>query len=72
MSDPKLGALQYGWPEGNEALRTWIATRLSINACRVDASDVIVTAGAQQAIALAVDALAAPGATSHRQPTRQR
>jgi len=25
MAEPKLGALQYGWPEGDEKLRSWIA-----------------------------------------------
>jgi 2-aminoadipate transaminase len=48
MAEPKLGALQYGWPEGDEKLRRWIAQRLGVRA-----DDVIVTAGAQQAIALA-------------------
>jgi len=52
MAEPKLGALQYGWPEGDEKLRRWIAQRL-----RVGAEDVIVTAGAQQAIALATATL---------------
>jgi 2-aminoadipate transaminase len=48
MAEPKLAALQYGWPEGDEKLRRWIAQRV-----RVAAEDVIVTAGAQQAIAIA-------------------
>jgi len=48
MAEPKLGALQYGWPEGDEKLRSWIAKRIGVRA-----DDVIVTAGAQQAIALA-------------------
>lgn len=48
MAEPKLGALQYGWPEGDEKLRQWIGRRVGARA-----DDVIVTAGAQQAIALA-------------------
>jgi 2-aminoadipate transaminase len=63
MSDPKLGALQYGWPEGEESLRAWIAARLSTFHRPLDASDVIVTAGAQQAIALTIDALVTRGST---------
>jgi 2-aminoadipate transaminase len=56
MAEPKLGALQYGWPEGDEKLRRWIARRLGVSA-----HDVIVTAGAQQAIALATEAVAPHG-----------
>ncbi len=56
MNEPKLGALQYGWPEGDKNLRRWIANRLGISA-----DDVIVTAGAQQAIALATEAVAPRG-----------
>jgi 2-aminoadipate transaminase len=52
MAEPKLVALQYGWPEGDEKLRKWIAARLGVRA-----GDVIVTAGAQQAIALATSVL---------------
>ena len=52
MAEPKLGALQYGWPEGDEKLRRWIAQRVGARA-----DDVIVTAGAQQAIALAASVI---------------
>jgi len=45
-------ALQYGWPEGVEQLRTWIARRLATRGAEVDAERVIVTAGAQQALSL--------------------
>jgi len=44
--------LQYGWPEGCPALRAWIADRLVARGAAVDADDVIITAGAQQALAL--------------------
>ncbi|MCW5807657.1 MAG: PLP-dependent aminotransferase family protein, partial [Deltaproteobacteria bacterium] len=51
-------ALQYGWPEGHEVVRAWIARRLRERGMQVDADDVIVTAGAQQALALAAPELA--------------
>jgi len=55
-------ALQYGWPEGSEPLRHWIAKRLHARgASSVTADDVVVTAGAQQAIALAAAELVDPG-----------
>jgi 2-aminoadipate transaminase len=46
-------ALQYGWPEGRPALRELIASRLRARGCSVHADDVLVTSGAQQAIAIA-------------------
>lgn len=55
-------ALQYGWPEGNERLRAFIAERLVTRGARVAASDVIVTSGAQQAIAIAADLVGLNGA----------
>lgn len=63
VRDPRLAAFQYGWPEGDEALRAWLAKRLSTPARPLEPRDVIVTAGAQQAIALAVETLAARGAS---------
>ena len=54
-------ALQYGWPEGAPELREWVAQRLRARGADVVADDVVITSGAQQAIALAVDALLAPG-----------
>jgi 2-aminoadipate transaminase len=51
---PGAAALQYGWPEGSLELRTWIAQRLRDRGARVEPSEVIVTSGAQQAIALAL------------------
>lgn len=46
-------ALQYGWPEGRERLRDAIAKRLRARGADVTREDVIVTSGAQQAIAIA-------------------
>lgn len=51
-------ALQYGWPEGDETLRAWIAERMRTRALDVGPSDVIITNGAQQAIGIAMDVLA--------------
>lgn len=48
-------ALQYGWPEGRPVLREFIAERLRARGCRVHADDVLVTSGAQQAIAIATE-----------------
>ena len=50
-------ALQYGWPEGTEQLRRWIAQRLASRGARVDAERIIVTAGAQQALSIAARVL---------------
>jgi 2-aminoadipate transaminase len=55
--DPSGAALQYGWPEGNEGLRRWIAADLRRRGADVKADDVIVTSGAQQALALTVSVL---------------
>jgi len=46
-------ALQYGWPEGVEQLRRWIAGRLAARGARLDPEQIIITAGAQQALAIA-------------------
>jgi 2-aminoadipate transaminase len=55
-------ALQYGWPEGQGGLRARIAARLGARVgAAVSADDVIVTNGAQQAIAIAAASLARPG-----------
>lgn len=53
-------ALQYGWPEGDPRVRAWIAARLAARGADVTPEDVIVTAGAQQALALAAAALGGP------------
>jgi 2-aminoadipate transaminase len=59
---PSSGALQYGWPEGNQGVRSWIAARLSARGARVSADDVIVTSGAQQALAICAEVLGLAGA----------
>jgi 2-aminoadipate transaminase len=56
-------ALQYGWPEGRPGLRAFIAGRLVARGCHVDADDVLVTSGAQQAIAIATDIVFRRGKT---------
>lgn len=53
------GALQYGWPEGELALRTWIAERLKARGAAIGADDVVITAGAQQALSLVAACLPA-------------
>lgn len=58
---PKSEALQYGWPEGSEALRRWIADRLCARGATVSPDEVIVTSGAQQAVAIAVELLGIDG-----------
>jgi 2-aminoadipate transaminase len=54
-------ALQYGWAEGFESLRGLIASRLRARGAAASAGDVIVTSGAQQAIAIALEAICKPG-----------
>jgi 2-aminoadipate transaminase len=46
-------ALQYGWPEGQPRLRQFIADRLGARGCKVGPDEILVTSGAQQAIAIA-------------------
>lgn len=55
----QLEALQYGWPEGTEQVRRWIADRLVARGAEVLPDDVIVTAGAQQALSLIASTLPA-------------
>ena len=57
MREPQASALQYAWPEGRERLREWIAARLRRRGADVTAGDVIVTSGAQQALAIAAQLL---------------
>lgn len=60
---PRVEAsLQYCWPEGKPALRNWVAERLARRGARIDPDQVIITAGAQQALSMALRALAKPGA----------
>lgn len=55
------GALQYGWAEGQAVLRSQIAARLVARGARVTPDDVLITSGAQQAIAIATQLLLRPG-----------
>lgn len=48
-------ALQYGWAEGSERLRAFVADRLGARGADVKADQVVITSGAQQAIAIALD-----------------
>ncbi len=50
--------LQYDWPEGRRPLREAIAARLRARGADVEADELIITNGAQDAIAIAVEALA--------------
>jgi DNA-binding transcriptional MocR family regulator len=47
VRSPRSGALQYGWPEGSEALRRFVSERLRMRGAAVDAAEVIITNGAQ-------------------------
>lgn len=51
--------LQYGWPEGLPELREAIARRLERRGLKVNADDVLITNGAQDAIGFVVDVLKA-------------
>jgi len=60
---PRMEAsLQYCWPEGKLGLRTWVAGRLAQRGLRIAPEEVIITAGAQQALSLTYRALGKPGA----------
>lgn len=61
MREPAATALQYAWPEGREKLRQWIAARLQARGARVSSEEVIVTSGAQQALAIAAQLCVARG-----------
>jgi 2-aminoadipate transaminase len=61
-------ALQYGWVEGQEPLRKLVAQRLVARGARVQADDVIITNGAQQAISIAVQLVTGAGDSIGVQP----
>jgi 2-aminoadipate transaminase len=48
-------ALQYGWAEGSDRLRGFVAQRLRARGATVQPGDVIITSGAQQASAIALE-----------------
>ncbi|HSS38164.1 MAG TPA: PLP-dependent aminotransferase family protein [Polyangia bacterium] len=54
-------ALQYGWAEGSDRLRAFVAGRLRARGADTQADDVIITSGAQQAIAIALELTARAG-----------
>lgn len=54
-------ALQYGWAEGSDRLRDYLARRLNSRGVTLDPDDVIVTSGAQQGLAIALELTTAPG-----------
>jgi 2-aminoadipate transaminase len=54
---PRGDALQYGWPEGREGLRAWVARRLCRRGAAIGEEDVIITNGAQQALDIAIGLL---------------
>lgn len=59
---PRMEAsLQYCWPEGKLGLRRWVSKRLSQRGARVAPEEVIITAGAQQALSLSCRVLCHQG-----------
>ncbi|WP_437756095.1 PLP-dependent aminotransferase family protein [Sorangium sp. So ce1389] len=62
LQSPSCPALQYGWPEGDEDLRSWIAGQLRRRGANVTRDDIIVTSGAQQAVSLAAQMVRGAGA----------
>jgi 2-aminoadipate transaminase len=61
IREPGASALQYGWPEGRPGLRAWVAERLRRRGAAVAAEEVILTSGAQQALAIAAEVAFAAG-----------
>lgn len=61
-------ALQYGWPEGIEPLRDWIRRHMAARGVDLALEDVIITSGAQQAIAIAAQLVARRGQRMHVDP----
>ena len=54
-------AMDYAFPPGPVELRRQIARRMADAGCRVDPAEIVVTNGAQEAIVLALRAVAEPG-----------
>lgn len=63
LERPNGDGLQYGWPEGSKGLRAWIAARMRERDVPISEDDVIVTSGAQQALAIATEVLRRHGRT---------
>jgi 2-aminoadipate transaminase len=55
LSQAGAPALQYGWVEGSEGLRALVARRLRARGAATRDDEVIITNGAQQAIAIALE-----------------
>jgi 2-aminoadipate transaminase len=58
---PAPEALQYGWPEGSQGLRTLIADHLRSRGAEADPEHIIITSGAQQALTIATQLLCPRG-----------
>jgi DNA-binding transcriptional MocR family regulator len=56
-------AARYEFPPGNAALRAQIARRMAEVGCDVSPEDILVTSGCQEALSLALRAVARPGDT---------
>ncbi len=54
-------ALQYDWPEGRQAIREFVAARLQRRGANVEADEVLITSGAQQALDIAVQLVGRAG-----------
>jgi 2-aminoadipate transaminase len=61
LDDAAAPALQYGFPEGSARLRRFVADSLQARGAAVDAGEVIITSGAQQALAIALEIACRPG-----------
>lgn len=61
LHDPASNALQYGWPEGSARLRQAVAESLRARGAAVSPECILITAGAQQAINLALRAAVREG-----------
>lgn len=59
IEDPR--SLQYGTPQGDLNLRTWIATHCSAAGIPSRAEDILITSGVQQAIDLVARTFVGPG-----------
>lgn len=60
VEDGRHDALQYDWPEGRPALRERVAERLRARGVDVDPGEIVMTNGAQEAIALTTEVLQPP------------
>ncbi|MFE6224632.1 PLP-dependent aminotransferase family protein [Streptomyces sp. NPDC057854] len=61
LTDRPDAALQYSTTEGDPALRTAVAARLTARGLPTDADDLVITTGSQQALTLLATALLEPG-----------